>query len=488
MGILVIDVGTSGLRAALVERDGTLRHEHHRRLPPETPFPGLVEFDANVLAEVALDLARAVLAESGPVEAVGVANQRASTILWDAATGRAVGPALGWQDLRTAGDCLALQADGLRLAPNQSATKLAHLLALAAQAGQVPTEQLRFGTVDSWLVWQLSGGAAHVTDLSNAGVTGLLLLDASGWDEAVLQHLGIPASVLPSLADSVGQLAEAAVLPGRPPITAILGDQQASLLGQGCVTPGAAKITFGTGAMLDVFLGDERPAAETRGPQGTFPIVALGQGGRPDWGLEAIMLAAGSNVDWLRDDLGLLREAAESGALAAEVPDADGVVFVPHLLGEGTPGWDLGARGTLLGLTRGSDRRHICRAVLEGVAHGAADLVEAAEADAGRPLVTLRVDGGMTANTPFVQAVADATGRPIEVSPQREATALGAGLLAGLGAGWFGDLADVGGLFRPATVVEPSASDERRSESRARWQEARRRAAEWYPELSALSF
>jgi glycerol kinase len=277
-------------------------------------------------------------------------------------------------------------------------------------------------------------------------------------------------------------------LPGAPPLTGIVGDQQASLLGQGCVVDGTAKITFGTGAMLDVFLGDERPAADTRGPHGTFPIVALGHGGRPYWGLEAIMLAAGSNVDWLREDLGLLSDAAESDALAAQVPDSGGVVFVPHLLGEGTPGWDLGARGTLLGVTRGTDRRHLCRAVLEGVAHAAADLVEAAEADAGRALPLLRIDGGMTSNATFVQAVADATGRPIEVSPEREATAVGAGLVAGLGAGWFSAHSEFAGLFKPAAVVEPSAESGPRLEARARWAEARRRAAEWYPELTAISF
>lgn len=488
MGILVIDVGTSGLRAAMVEADGTLHHERYRRLPPETPFPGLVEFDADVLAEAAIELAAAVLSEVGSVEAIGIANQRASTIVWDATSSRPVGPALGWQDLRTAGDCLALQASGLRLAPNQPATKVTHLLRLAVQAGDVPTDRLRFGTVDTWLTWRLTGGAAHLTDLSNAAVSGLLHLDASGWDPAVLEQLEIPVSVLPRLTDSFGPLAEATVLPGAPPITGILGDQQASLLGQGCVVPGAAKITFGTGGMLDVFLGDERPAAQTKGPQGTFPIVALGRDSRPQWGLEAIMLAAGSNVDWLREDLGLIHDPAHSDALASQVPDSGGVIYVPHLLGEGSPGWDLGARGTLLGVTRGTDRRHLCRAVLEGVAQAAADLVEAAEADSGRALPLLRVDGGMTANATFVQAVANATGRPIEVSPQREATALGAGLVAGLGIGWFSHHAELADLFKPAAVVEPSIDVGPRAEARARWAEARRRAAAWYPELSAISF
>ena len=509
MSVLIIDVGTSGLRAGLVEPDGTLHAERRRRLPLEAPFPGLVEFDPGALAHAALDAAAEVLVSEGRdgnVEAVGVTNQRASTILWDAADGRSLGPGLGWQDLRTAGDCLALQADGLRLAPNQSATKLAHLLAQPA-AREVPVERLRFGTVDSWLTWHLTGGTRHVTDLSNAAVTGLVLPDGSDWDDAVLERLAIPRSTLPTIVESAGTLGEVTALrsggsggsggsgrgaggsASRPlALTGLLGDQQASLVGQGGTRPGIAKITFGTGGMLDVFLGEDPPATATRQPHGTFPIVVLRVGGVTSWGAEGILLAAGSNVDWLRDDLGILTDAAQSGDLAAQVPDADGVVYVPHLLGEGTPGWDLGARGTLVGLTRGTDRRHLCRAVLEGVADAGVDLVEAAEADTGVALQALRVDGGMSANPVFVAALAEASGRAVEVSPVLEATAVGAGLVAGLGLGWYRTLEEVAAQWRPARVVEPTWSDDRRAAQRARWQAARERAAAWYPELTALDF
>jgi glycerol kinase len=249
-----------------------------------------------------------------------------------------------------------------------------------------------------------------------------------------------------------------------------------------------AKITFGTGGMLDMFLGGDPPLTATRQPHGTFPVAVLRAGGVASWGVEAIMLAAGSNVDWLRDDLGIIASPAESHDLAAQVPDADGVLYVPHLLGEGTPGWDLGARGTVVGLTRGSDRRHLCRAVLEGVAHAGADLVEAAEADTGVTLRSLRIDGGMSANPTFVEALAEAAGRPVEVSPVLEATAVGAGLVAGLGVGWFGGLEDLAERWHPARVVEPAWSDERRAESRSRWRSACGRAAAWYPELTALDF
>jgi glycerol kinase len=285
------------------------------------------------------------------------------------------------------------------------------------------------------------------------------------------------------MVDTTGVVGDATALDGAPPIAALVGDQQASLVGQGCVRPGLAKITFGTGAMLDVCLGGERPAAVRQGEHGTFPIVAWRDAGGLAWGLEAVMLAAGTNVEWLRDDLGIIDTAEASHEVAAACDGTDGVVYVPALLGLGTPRWDYGARGTLLGITRGTGRSQLVRAVLEGVAHRGADLVEAAEADAGLALDRLRVDGGMTANPTFVQAVADATQRPVEVSPEREATALGAGYLAGLAVGTWADWDDVAGSWQPRTVVEPA-----RELDRDRWREAVDRAAGWEPDLSAISF
>ncbi|MBK9181159.1 MAG: glycerol kinase [Acidimicrobiales bacterium] len=480
MSILVVDVGTSGVRAAVVHPDATVAAERYLPVLPSSPAPGFVEFDAVEQAGAALDCAEAVLAEAGPVDAVGIANQRASAVVWHRGTGEPVGPGVGWQDLRTVGMCLMLQGQGIHLAPNVSATKLAFLLDLADPER---ARDLCFGTVDTWIAWHLSGGSLHVTDLTNAAVTGLLYGDGSAWNPHVLEALRIPETVLPTIVDSTGIVGEATALPGAPPIAGLAGDQQASLVGQGCVHPGLAKITFGTGGMLDLVVGPDRPAFEQRGPGGTFPIVAWRRDGQPVWGVEAIMLSAGTNVEWLRDDLGVIADAAESHAVAAACPDAHGVVYVPALLGLGTPFWDYGARGTLLGLTRGSERSHVVRAVLEGIAQRGADLVDAAEADSAMRIPSLRVDGGMSANPTFLQAVADATQRPVEVAPVTEATTLGAAFLAGLAVGTWADLDDVAATWRPRTVVEPA-----RVLDRERWAEACRRAARWVPELSALDF
>jgi glycerol kinase len=479
-GVLVIDIGTSGVRAAIVHDDASISDEHHREALPSSPAPGLVEFDADELADASLAVARETLAAGGPVAAVGVTNQRASTIIWERATGTPVGPGIGWQDLRTVGECLSWQAEGLRLAPNLSATKVCHLLDLH-DADR--TRDLCFGTVDSWIVWKLTRGSAHVTDLSNAAVTGLMNRGGTDWDRKVLSKLRIPEHYLPTVVDSSGTVAEAVALEGAPPITGIAGDQQASLVGQGCVEPGPAKITFGTGGMLDVVVGPERPSFDTRGRGGTFPIVAWRRDGQATWGLEAIMLSAGTNVEWLRDDLGILSTTGESHDVASQCDDTDGVVFVPALLGLGTPFWDYGARGTLLGLTRGAGRPQIVRAVLEGVAQRGADLVDAAEDDGTRDIPTLRIDGGMSRNPTFVQALADATQRRVEVSPVVEATTLGAAFFAGLAVGTWSSWDDIGATWRPRQIVEP-----RRVLDRDRWRDAVERSRRWFGDLSTLDF
>jgi len=479
VSLLVVDVGTSSVRASIVGDDGAVVAEHAVPLLPSSPVPGLVELDPAALASAVLDAAGTALERHGAVEAVGIANQRCTTIVWDRQTGVPVGPGLGWQDLRTVGRCLELQGKGVRVAPNASATKLEYLL---DQHDPARERDLCFGTVDTWVAWTLSDGALHVTDATNAGVTGLWHADGSGWSADVLETLRIPASSLPRVVDSSGVVGPAGALPGAPPIAAMIGDQQASLVGQGCVHPATAKITFGTGAMLDVCLA-ERPRFSTRGRAGTFPIIAWRRGGHDVWGLEAIMLAAGSNVEWLRDDLGLIASAAESDAVAAACDDSDGVWFVPALLGLGTPFWDHGARATLLGVTRGTGRPQIVRAVLEGVAHRGADLLEAAEADAGVSIDALRVDGGMSANATFVQALADATQRPVEVSPVLEATTVGAAFLAGLAIGVWRDEDEIARSWAPRARVEP-----RRVLDRDRWREACTRAGHWIPELSSIDF
>jgi glycerol kinase len=480
VSILVVDVGTSSVRAAVVDGDARVEHEETRPLLPSSPAPGLVEFDPARMAATALEAARATLDVAGPVDAVGIANQRCSTIVWDRATGEPVGPGLGWQDLRTVGRCLELRGDDLRVAPNASATKLEWLL---DQADPHRERDLCFGTVDTWMAWTLSGGALHVTDATNAAVTGLLAADASSWSEHALDVLRVRASMLPRIVDSSGVVGDATALPGAPPIAGIAGDQQASLLGQGGVHAGDAKITFGTGGMLDLVLGETRPEFGVRGPAGTFPIVCRRVGGVDTWGLEAIMLAAGTNVEWLRDDLGVLASAAESHDVASQCDDTDGVWYVPALLGLGTPSWDYGARGTLLGLTRGTGRPQLVRAVLEGIAHRGADLVEAAEGDSGVAVPRVRVDGGMSANPTFVQALADAGQRVVEVSPVLEATTLGAAFLAGLAVGTWPDEHALAATWSPRERVEPQ-----RKLDRDRWREACRRAAHWIPDLSAVDF
>ncbi|MGH9102429.1 MAG: FGGY family carbohydrate kinase [Acidimicrobiales bacterium] len=480
MTALVLDVGTTGVRAGTVDDSGALALRAKRVVRPSSPLPGFVEVDAVALAGAALEVASEAIEAVGRVDAVGVTNQRATTIVWDRRSGEPVGPGIGWQDLRTVGSCLLLQGQGIRLAPNQSATKLAALLEVADPQRR---RDLCFGTVDTWLAWTLSGGSLHVTDPSNAGVTGLLLADASGWDMDVAGALRIPPSALPGIVGSSEVVGHATRLAGHPPIAALVGDQQASLVGQGCTRRGLAKATFGTGGMLDLCTGEQRPRSSGRGPAGTYPVVAWRRSGRTAWGLEAIMLSAGSALDWLADDLGLLSDPAESDTLAAACPDSGDVVFVPALLGLGTPDWDFGARGLLLGLTGGTGRPEIARAVLEGIAHRGADLVEAAESDSGLRIEALRVDGGMSANRTFVQALADATQRPVQVSPVLEATALGAAYLAGLAVGTWADEEELATLWAPGRVVEP-----RRLLDRDRWREGRERARGTVPELSALQF
>jgi len=489
MSILVVDVGTSGVRGAVVRPDASVEHIHHVPVLPDSPFPGLVEFDGDAIAAAVREVATRSLADGGPVDAVGIANQRASTLVWDRATGVPVAPGLGWQDLRTVGTCLELQAQGIRVAPNASATKLAAILdQVDPDRSRAERGELAFGTIDTWVAWVLSDGALHVTDASNAGVTGLIHGDGDGWSEHLLSALRIPAAVLPGIVDSSGIVGQASTLAGAPPIAGMAGDQQASLIGQSCTTAGRAKATFGTGGMLDQCVGPTRPPQLVRGPAGTIPIIAWRRNGRVTWGLEAIMLSAGTCIEWLRDDLRIIDDAAHSATVAAACDDTGDVWFVPALLGLGTPVWDFGARGTFTGLTRGSGRPELVRAVLEGIAHRGADLLESAETDSGLPIDTLRVDGGMTANPVFTQALADACGRPIEVSPVLEATTLGAAFLAGMAVGTWTDEDDVAAAWMPRAEVLPRHSDDERTAARSRWLEARSRAEGAVPELSGIDF
>ncbi len=478
---LAIDVGSSSVRTALVDERGAVTHAHRHRLTVATPAPGEVELDPLELATTARALAERTLADGGPCDAVGVTNQRATTIVFDPTTGVAVGPAVSWQDLRTVVDCLVLQGEGLRLAPNQTATKARWLLQRAA----TPHDKLRVATIDTWIAWHLSGGSIFVTDRSNASVTGLVERDVLSWDQSVLAKLGLRDSMLARLVDTIGDVGAARALKGSPPITALVGDQPASLFGQSRVH-GGAKITLGTGAMLDVVHGEAAPASMNRLASGCYPTVVRSRDSAVTWGVEGIVLSAGSCVEWLVD-LGVIATPGESEALAATAATSDGVVFVPALFGLGTPWWDFGARGAFFGLTRGSNVAHLVRAVLEGVAHRCADLVDAAEREVGSEFADVRLDGGMSANRLVAQRLADFSGRAVAVSSEREATTRGAGLMALVGAGHL-RLDDVEGLWKPAEVMEPSLGEDERTSLRAGWAKDVERAARTIPELSAISF
>ena len=440
--ILVIDIGTTSVRVATMNVNGEIVDFRQQQQPPSTPFPGLVEFDPTTLSRSVIELASAVATAAGAITGVAITTQRASTVVWHRSSGEPIGPGLSWQDLRTVGECMTAKSEhGVAVAPNQSATKAQWLLNSVENARGL---DLCIGTIDSWIVWVLSGGQSHVTDHTNAAVTGWYSPQSGNWDERLCEVFDTPMSMLPTIVDSVGECAIAHALPGSPPIVAVIGDQQASLVGQGCVSPGLAKITFGTGGMLDTVISENSPLAHStrRGDGGCFGIVAWAEAGQRVFGAESIMLAAGSNIDWLRDDLGLIATSAESDDVASQCETTEGVLFVPAPLGIGTPHWDYGARSTFVGLTRGTTRAHMVRAVLEGVAHRGADLVDAVSTDAGVDVDVIRVDGGMSTNPTFVQALANFTGLNVEVSPHTEGTTIGAGRLALVGTGEVATVAD----------------------------------------------
>jgi glycerol kinase len=478
---LAIDVGSSSLRTAIVDESGHVSHVHQRALHVSSPHPGEVELDATEIATLTLELARATLVDAGGCDAVGITNQRATTVVFDPMSSLPVGPALSWQDLRTVFDCLALQGDGIHLAPNQSATKIKWLV----ESSGLAASDLRFATLETWLAWNLSEGETFVSDHSNASVSGLVDTSLHGWDDHVLDALGIDAAMLPRLVDTMGSYGTARALHGSPPLTALVGDQPASLFGQSCVDAGA-KITFGTGAMLDMVRGVSGPPTLRRFESGCYPTVLRSRHGEVTWGVEGIVFSAGSCVQWLCD-LGLLRSVDESDALASSVESSDGVDFVPAFSGLGTPRWDFGARGGFFGLTRGTNAAHLVRAVLEGVAQRGVDLFDAAESEVGSRLAEIRLDGGMSANHFFVQRLADFSGHSVAVSSEREATTRGAGLMALVSAGHL-DLSDVETLWSPGFVATPALDDSAREESRAHWLTTVERAAGTIPALSAVSF
>jgi glycerol kinase len=479
---LAIDVGTTAIRTAIVDERGIVTNAHRQRLSLAMPNPGEVELDGVEIARLAIELGTRTLNEAGGADVVAITNQRATTIVFDPVSGAPVGPALGWQDLRTVIDCLVLQGEGLRVAPNQSATKARWLVNHSGRN----SHDLRFATIETWVAWNLSEGAVHVTDRSNAGVNGLVALGVEEWDERALALLGLDPAMMPEIVDTMGTYGRATGLPGAPLICALVGDQSASLFGQSCVTRGA-KITLGTGAMLDMVRGAQGPDRMTRFESGCFPVVVRSHNRKVIWGIEGIVLSAGACIEWLRDDLGLIQSADETEALAESVPSSEGVAFVPALSGLGTPQWDFGARGGFFGITRGSTKAHLVRAVLDGIAQRCADLVDAAHRETGQALEEIRVDGGMSANGFLVQRISDFTGLRVAVSSEREATTRGAGLMALVAHGAL-TTDDVEGLWSPSRVVTPSLDDEGRSRSRDDWANVVTRVERTIPELSSVEF
>ena len=492
--ILALDQGTTSSRALVFDESGAQLAMAQRELRQIFPRPGWVEHDPIEIWESQRDVAAQALAAAGltaaDVAALGITNQRETVVVWERATGRPIANAIVWQDRRTAAACEALRQagcealvaarTGLTLDPYFSATKLAWLLdtvpgaRAAAAAGR-----LAFGTVDSWLIWNLTGGV-HATDASNASRTLLFDLETGGWDPELLRLFDVPAEVLPPIHASAEVYGETA--PGRLgaaiPIAGVAGDQQAALFGQACFTPGMAKNTYGTGAFLLLHTGS-RPV---RSAHGLLASPAWRLDGRTDFALEGSVFVAGAAVQWLRDGLGLFRAAADVEALAAGVPDSGGVVLVPAFTGLGAPHWQAEARGALLGLTRGTSAAHVARAALEGIAHQVADVLGAMAADlgglggaapgGGGGLAELRVDGGAAGNDLLLQIQADLAGIPVVRPRVRETTALGAAYLAGLAVGVFRDLDEIAARWRPERRFEPAAPAGWREEARARWADA----------------
>ncbi len=488
--VLALDQGTSSSRAILFDHAGRAVATAQQPFRQIYPQPGWVEHDPEEIWQTQIETARQALAQAGAtardVAAIGITNQRETTVVWDR-DGRPIANAIVWQDRRTAPACAELRAQGLEplfrertgllLDPYFSGTKVKWLLdsvpgaRLRAEAGE-----LMFGTVDAWLLYRLAG--VHATDYSNASRTLMYNIFELRWDDELLRHLDVPPSLLPTVQASSGPFGETQLLGAGIPVAGVAGDQQAALFGQAAFAPGLAKNTYGTGAFLLMNVG-----ARAVPSLSLISTIAWGlaRGGRDEvtYALEGSVFIAGAAVQWLRDELGFFAEAAESEALAASVPDSDGVYVVPAFVGLGAPHWDPQARGAILGLSRGSGRAHITRATLEAIAYQTRDVIEAVERDSGIPLSELRVDGGAAANDLLMQIQADILGREVVRPAVLETTALGAAYLAGLAAGFWNGPDDVRRNWREDRRFHPQMSEERRETMYAGWQKALERVKGW---------
>lgn len=473
--ILAFDQGTTSSRTIAFAPDGSVRGVSQQELRLSFPQPGWVEMDPEEIwaaqRSTAVEALRKAGAQASDVAGIGITNQRETTIIWDRATSQPIAPAIVWQDRRTAQRCDELRAaghldmvrgrTGLLLDPYFSATKIAWLLdSVSGARARAEKGELAFGTVDCWLAWCLSGGRLHVTDATNASRTLLYDLHTGSWDADLLELFGVPAALLPQIVDTSGVVGESDtdVLGAPVPLAGMVGDQQASLFGQACTARGMTKVTYGTGCFLLMHTG-ETPVAS---PGGLLSTVAAQIGGRRTYALEGSVFIGGAAVQWLRDGLGVIADASEADALAAEVPDSGGVYFVPALAGMGAPWWEPRARGAILGLTRGSTAAHIARATLEGIAFQVTDLLGAVIADAGSEPPEVRVDGGAARSDLLLQFQADVLGVPVIRTAQTESTALGAALLAGLATGVWAGPEEAAAIWGAARTFTPGTAVDRR--------------------------
>ncbi len=526
--VLALDQGTTSSRAILYDHSGTPVGSAQKEFRQRFPQPGWVEHDANEIWASQRAVMMAAIAKAGArpneIAAIGVTNQRETTVVWDRATGKPIANAIVWQDRRTAVLCdelkaagkagLIQQKTGLVLDAYFSGTKLKWLLDNVPGArARAENGELCFGTVDTWLIWNLTGGKIHATDPSNASRTLLFNIHTNSWDDELLRLLNIPRAVLPEVRPSSGAFGEA-LIDGVPvPIAGDAGDQQAALFGQGCHAPGMAKNTYGTGCFLllntgsvaiastnklltttawqlsdsllrrgrvgvGVGVDEGKNTSSSRNVPPPHPSPA-GGGGQPQYALEGSVFIGGAVVQWLRDGLRAIKTAADVEALAAEVPDSGGVYLVPAFAGLGAPHWDPYARGAMFGLTRGSGITHIARAALESIAFQSADVLTAMEKDAGLKLTELRVDGGATANNLLMQIQADFLGVPVVRPKVLETTALGAAYLAGLAVGFWQDASEIQRNWQVDRVFEPTLSRERAGEMMAGWAKAVERSKLW---------
>ena len=481
--ILAIDQGTTSSRAIIFDAEGAIKSVSQKEFTQFFPRPGWVEHDADEIWATQYSVVTEAIARMGisaaELAAIGITNQRETTIVWDAATGRPVYHAIVWQDRRTAEYCDSLKERGLAdmirsrtgLIPDAyfSATKVRWILENVEGAREKALRgELRFGTVDSWLVWKLTGGRVHATDVTNASRTMLFNIHTLEWDKDLLELFGIPESMMPRVCASSEVYGHARIDCNEVPIAGIAGDQQSALFGQMCTEPGAVKNTYGTGCFLLMNTGD-KPIMSSNN---LLTTIAWKIDGKVSYALEGSIFVAGSVVQWLRDGLGIIKTSPESEALAASVPDNGGVYFVPALTGLGAPHWDAYASGSIYGITRGTTAAHIARAALEGIAFQTMDIVEAMGRDAGVPICELKVDGGASRNNLLMQFQSDILGTPVIRPEVTETTALGAAYLAGLAVGFWSGIDEVRRHWCAERVFTPGRDEKQLASAKAGWAEA----------------